>query len=277
MTQSQLKALYAALLKLLRPLIRVLLRNGVSFGTFADLAKWVFVDVASQEFGIKGRKQSTSRISTITGLSRREVMRIRNLPQKKVTQTTERHNRASRVIAGWRREKDFLDDAGNPKPLPMDGPKGSFGELARRFSGNVPARAIYDELLRLGAVQQMDDGMIHLQTRAYIPKSTDAGRLDLMGTDVAHLLSTIDYNMRPGAAGPRFQRKVAYDNLPDDVLADFHRYFSPKAQKLVEEADKWLSVRDRDANPEVEGMGRNRMGFGIFFFEEPYCEEDPLK
>ena len=81
MNDKHQKPLVAAVLRLLRPLARILLRNGVSFSTFSDLAKWTYVDVAAREFGIEGRKQSTSRVSVITGLSRREVMRVRNLPR----------------------------------------------------------------------------------------------------------------------------------------------------------------------------------------------------
>ncbi|MEA3232214.1 MAG: DUF6502 family protein, partial [Thermodesulfobacteriota bacterium] len=66
MSDKHLKRLSAAVIRLLRPLVRILLRNGVSYRTFSDLAKWVYVDVASKEFGIKGRKQSTSRISVVT-------------------------------------------------------------------------------------------------------------------------------------------------------------------------------------------------------------------
>ena len=73
MNEKHQKALVAAVLKLLRPLARILLRNGVSFSTFSDAAKWIYVDVATKEFRIEGRKQSTSRVSVITGLSRRGI------------------------------------------------------------------------------------------------------------------------------------------------------------------------------------------------------------
>ena len=109
MSTKHLKALSTAAIRLLRPLVRILIRNGVSYGTFADLAKWLYVDVATKEFGIKGRKQSTSRVSVITGLSRKEVMRVRQLERPDDRATTEGYNRAARVIAGWRRESDFLD------------------------------------------------------------------------------------------------------------------------------------------------------------------------
>jgi hypothetical protein len=274
MNETHQKPLVAAVLKLLRPLARILLRNGVSFSTFSDLAKWVYVDVATREFGIEGRKQSTSRVSVITGLSRREVMRVRQLPRPDITASIERHNRAARVIAAWRRESDFLDADGQPTPLPLEGRGATFSELIKRFSGNVPSRAVLDELINVGAVERRKDGRIGLLTRAYIPKSLDAHKLNILGTDVQHLISTIDRNLKPDVVEPLFQRKVAYDNLPDDVLPKFRKLFAQRAQSLLESADRWLAKRDRDINPVAVGSGRNRAGFGIFFFEESNSGED---
>ena len=273
MNEKHQKSLVAAVLKLLRPLFRILLRNGVSFNTFSDLAKWVYVDVATQEFGIEGRKQSTSRVSVITGLSRREVMRVRKLPRPDVTASTERHNRAARVIAAWRRERDYLDANGNPALLPMEGRGATFTELVKRFSGNVPPRAILDELIHVGAIERRRDGKIGLLTRAYIPKGSDAHKLNILGTDVQHLISTINHNLKPETTDPIFQRKVFYDNLPDDVLPEFRRHFTKRAQALLESADQWLAQRDRDVTPTVKGSGRNRAGFGIFFFQDSNSEE----
>ncbi|MBI3775129.1 MAG: hypothetical protein HY273_06185, partial [Gammaproteobacteria bacterium] len=70
------QALFNAVAKLLRPLVRVLLRNGIPVAAFTDVAKHVYVDVAAQEFNVVGRKQTNSRVATITGLSRKEVKRI---------------------------------------------------------------------------------------------------------------------------------------------------------------------------------------------------------
>lgn len=274
MNETHQKPLVAAVLKLLRPLARILLRNGVSFSTFSDLAKWIYVDVATREFGIEGRKQSTSRVSVITGLSRREVMRVRKLPRPDVTASTERHNRAARVIAAWRRESDFLDAEGNPALLPMEGRGATFSELVKRFSGNVPPRAILDELIHVGAVERRKDGKIALIARAYIPRNIDAHKLNILGTDVQHLVSTIDHNLKSETTEPLFQRKVSYDNLPDDVLPAFHKLFTKRAQTMLESADRWLAQRDRDVNPTVKGRGSNRAGFGIFFFEESNSEKE---
>jgi len=246
----------------------------VSFSTFSELAKWVYVDVAAKEFGITGRKQSNSRVSVITGLSRREVMRVRKLPRPDVTSGLERHNRAARVIAAWRRESCFLDSKGNPAALPMEGPGATFSELVKRFSGNVPPRAVLDELIQVGAVERLEDEKVSLVTRAYIPKNLDAHKLNILGTDVRHLISTIDHNLKPETTIPIFQRKVSYDNLPNEVLPRFRKIFAKRAQALLENADKWLARYDRDVVPTVKGSGSNRAGFGVFFFEESDSDEE---
>ena len=112
MADTKNRVLYAAMARILRPLIHILIRNGISYGTFADLAKWLFVDVANREFAIEGRKQTISRVSVITGLNRKEVKRVSELPAPDDQASSERYNRAARVIAGWRRDKAFRSKKG---------------------------------------------------------------------------------------------------------------------------------------------------------------------
>jgi len=260
--------------RLLRPLVCILLRNGVSYGTFADLAKWVYVDVATREFAIAGRKQSTSRVAVLTGLTRKEVHRLRQPSMPRDREIAERYNRAARVIAGWRREREFLDAEGRPAALPMSGETGSFMSLVRRFSGDMPVRAVLDELRRVGAITELDDGRVDLVTRAYIPKTSETDKLHILGTDVAHLIATIDHNLRSDSTEPFFQRKVAYDNLPDEMLPEFRKLSADKAQLLLEELDRWLAQHDRDTESDIEGTGRNWAGVGIYYFEAPHSVEE---
>ena len=274
MAPANIQALSAVVLRILRPLVRILLRHGISYGTFADLAKWVYTDVARQEFGLQGRKQSTSRVSILTGLSRKEVTRVRELKRPDDRASAEQYNRAARVIAAWRREADFLDAEGQPAILPMSGRGATFSELVRRFSGDIPARAIRDELMQVGAVEQLEDGRIRLLAPAYVPRTSEVEKIHILGTDVSHLISTIDHNLQPDVSEPFFQRKVAYDNLPHEVLPQFRLLTLGKAQALLENMDRWLARHDRDTNPAVDGTGRSRAGIGIYYFEEPYSEED---
>jgi hypothetical protein len=273
-TPTTIETLSSAVQRLLRPLVRILLRNGISYGTFADLAKWVYVDVATKDFPIPGRKQSASRVAVLTGLTRKEVQRLGRVARLADRKREERYNRAARVIAGWRREREFLDAGGRPARLPMSGETGSFSALVRRFSGDMPARAVLDELERVGAVRQLDDGRIELVIRAYIPKPSETDKLHILGTDVGYLIATIDHNVQPDRIEAFFQRKVAYDNLPDQALPEFRKLSAEKAQALLEHLDEWLARQDRDTQPGVAGKGRNRAGVGIYYFQEPYEEEE---
>jgi hypothetical protein len=251
----------------------------MSFKAFLDIAKQTYVEVASTEFHIPGKKQSVSRIALLSGLTRKEVQRLLEAPAANDSEAGERYNRAARVVGGWVRDTDFCDTAGNPKVLALqDGgteDRATFAELVRRFSGDIPFRAVLDELLRVGVVEKLDDGDILLKTRAYIPESGDADKLNILGTDVSDLVATIDHNIQHGAADPFFQRKVMYDNVPTEALEEFRRLSSAQAQAFLERLDKWLSQRDRDTNPETKGTGRMRTGIGIYYFEENMESQKP--
>ena len=267
------KPLLSATTKLLYPLIRILLRNGISHGVFSDLAKYVYVDVAGEESGIPGKKQTISRISVITGLNRREVGRVKGLTPFQETEEVKRYNRAARVIGGWIRDKRFLDSRGRPKVIPFDGTGVSFTELVKKFSGNIPVRAILDELLRVKAVERMQDNRVRLLVRAYLPKADEAGLLSILGTDVKDLIETIDHNLIVSASGSGerfFQRKVSYNNLPVEILSNLRSRTSAKGQNLLEVINRWLSKHDRDIDPDAKGTGRKRAGIGIYYFEEDF-------
>src|SRR3569832_717093 len=227
------KALSAAVLRLLRPLVRLLLRNGVSYGAFADLAKWVYVDVANKEFGVAARKQTDSRISVITGLTRKDVARLKGTAAPDDTAAVEHYHRAARVIGGWMR----------------------------------------DELLRVGTVERGKNGTLRLVTAGYVPKGSSTDQLHILGSDVALLIGTIDHNLTPDQREPYIQRKVAYDNLPVEALAPLRAMTEEKAQALLEEINRYLAKHDRDTNPAAQGSGRKRAGVGIFYFERDVDEE----
>jgi len=274
MTTNHLKSLSSAVLRLLRPLVRILLRNGMSYGTFSDLAKWIYVDVATKEFVIEGKKQSTSRVAVLTGLSRKEVKRTQGIKRPDDSAQDEKYNRAARIIAAWRREPEFQDADGEPSVLSISGPWSTFSDIVRRFSGDMPVRAVLDELLRIGAVEQLDNGNIALVKKAYIPENSEAEKINILGTDVRHLIGTIDNNLNLVSTEARFQRKVSYDNLPKEALPAFKKLSFKKAQKLLEQLDGWLAENDRDVNPAVKGTGRHLAGLGIYYFEEPYHKEE---
>lgn len=266
------EALSQSVLRILRALARVLLRHGLPLPAFVELAKRAYVDVALRDFAIPGRKPTVSRASLLTGLTRKEVQRLLEAPVlAEGGEPFASHNRAARVVAGWVRDAAFHGPDGQPAPLPPDDGDASFAALVRRYSGDVPPRAVLDELLRVGTVERDENGRIRLLSRVYIPRASDVGKLAILGTDVSFLIDTIDHNLQhPDQA--RFQRKVMYDNLPLEAMDEFRALAARQSQELIEQLDAWLARNDRDANPTVRGSGRMRAGVGIFHFEENLSE-----
>jgi len=261
-------ALESALVRVLRALACVAMRHGVGFPAFAELARRAFVDVARHEFPVPGRKPSASRIALLTGLTRKDVQRLSQETKADGAEAGAQYNRAARVVAGWVRDPRFHAASGTPARLPFDGGERSFSELVRLYSGDVPPRAVLDELLRVGTVEREEDGLIALLGRVYIPRVSDREKLQILGTDVSDLIATIDNNLQPDRHSPRFQRKVMYDNLPREAVAKFRTLSADEAQALIERLDSWLSRHDRDVNPLTHGDGRLRAGIGIYYFEE---------
>jgi hypothetical protein len=130
--------------------------------------------------------------------------------------------------------------------------------LVKRYSGNIPVRAMLDELLRVSAVRRLRDGRIVLAVRGYIPQKGMDHKLAILGQDAADLISTIDHNLYGEPSRPRVQRKVMYDNVPIEAAEAFQTIVQARAQEMLEGLDRWLSHRDRDINPTAKGKGRVR-------------------
>lgn len=267
-THSRLHiALNAAVLKLLRPLCRLLLRHHVPFAAFEELAKHTYVQVALEDFGIPGRKPTLSRASILTGLTRKDVTRLAADTAPERAASDEGYNRAARVLTGWSRDAEFHDARGRPAPLPLQDGPASFAALVRRHSGDMPARAVLDELLRVGAVRERADGRLERITAGYLPRGSEVDKLGILGSDVADLIATIDHNLQHADSDPRFQRKVMYTEFPAAQVAAFRKLSAAHGQALLEKLDRWLADH-ADATP-ADGEPPMRIGVGIYYFEEP--------
>lgn len=259
-------ALHAAVLSLLRPLCRLLLRYHVPFAVFEELAKHVYVQTALADFALPGRKPTLSRASILTGLTRKDVQRLVAAPAPARAGAEDGYNRAARVLTGWARDAEFQQPDGTPAALTLQDGPANFAQLVRRYSGDMPARAVLDELLRVGAVRRDADDRLVLVHRAYVPQGSEVEKLAILGSDVADLIATIDHNLQHGQADPRFQRKVMYRRVPAAETGAFRALSAREAQALLERLDQWLAAR---AGESAADTPRVRLGLGIYYFEEP--------
>jgi hypothetical protein len=149
------------LARILSSLAHLLLRHGYGHARLARLAKIAFVD-AARSIGTKlNAKANIARIAALTGLTRVEVSRILK-SDRSLRLRDDQLNRTSRVAAGWLTDKSYLDRNSRPRALPFSGSRIGFVNLVKKYSGDIPARAMLSEMLRLGLVARSSSGMISL-------------------------------------------------------------------------------------------------------------------
>ena len=144
----------AVLQELLSELAFVLLPRGMTPRRFAELARFAFVRAATEMSKLRNGRVNYSRVAAQTGLSRADVKRL----LKSDVFDLHRVARApmERVVNGWRTDRLFSHGSGLPKGLRIAGSGASFARLVRKYGGDVPPRAVLDELRRIDAVA--DDG-----------------------------------------------------------------------------------------------------------------------
>jgi hypothetical protein len=270
-------ALHSAVMRLLRPLVRILLDHGVPFATFAEIARWVYVEVAENDFAIAGRKQTDSRISVITGLTRKDVARIKKVDKPEDEAAALSYNRAARVVSAWVRNYPMEGTSSGVASLPLDGRR-SLAALIHKYSGDMPVRAVIDELLRVGAIRIRESGEAELLHRHYMPPQGERRKLVYLGDDVADLISTIGHNLTAKPADALFQRKVFYDNIPAEHLPSVRAVARKRGEAAIDALVNDMGAHDRDANEKVDGEGRFRAMVGIYYHEEmltPGKPDDP--
>jgi hypothetical protein len=262
-------AIGLALAKLLRPLVRLLLKHSFPYSAFESIAKRVYVETAMEDFALPGKKPSISRAAILTGLTRKDVNLLLAEPSSRADVSTTHYNRAARVLTAWVREPRFAAADGTPRALAIDGEDG-FAELVRAHGGDVPARAVLDELQRVGAVQMQVDGRVALRQRAFVPHESMVQKLGILGTDVGELIETITHNIEHGATDARYQRKVMHVGIPVTALPAFREMSARQSQALLEGLDAWLTDHDIEHLPAsgLDAGDTSRVGVGIHYFEQ---------
>ena len=239
--ESELKhGLLAAYRRLLKPLVRILLRNGVPYGEFAEVAKDVYIDVVASDFKVPKRKMSQARIAILTGLTRKEVARSLNDKAEGKQELRSNHNRVTRVLTGWHTDANYTGPYGLPLELRFEGEDGHFfSDLVQKYSGDMAARAMLDELLRIDAVKETETGWYKVLTRTYMPVVDEMDSLDRLASVIRNFINTIDRNINePNPEKRLFERHVFADNgIKEKDLPKFRAFVKTRAQLLIPETD----------------------------------------
>lgn len=239
---------------------------------FAEVSKGVFVAVASQDYGLSGRPTNVSRVSILTGVSRKEIARVRALLERESDPLPNKTTDATRLLSGWHQDPDFLTLTGEPRILPPDGDAPSFATLWRRYGGDVPVTSMRKELERAGAITTLPDGTLRAERRYFMPRRFDSQWILNAGSMLRDLGAGISHNLDVGnesgssGGGPsrrRFIGRATSDSVDPAALPEFEAFVEKNGQEFLERIDKWLTEHEARAAP---GAARKqaRLGLGVF-------------
>ncbi len=269
MSDSLKQTLLAAFRVLMSPLVRILLRHGISYAEFAEVAKAVYVETAIRDFKVVGKRATRTRIAVITGLTRKEVKRVIDEAVKERYELKTSYNRLGRVLVGWHTDPEFIGPYGMPLELQYESGNPAdvtFASLVKKHSGDMSPRSVLDELVRVGAVLETEGGWYRVLRRDYIPEAQGVHNFERVGGVIKNFINTIDFNMTKSAPGKgRFERMVvADDGIRVKDLEKFDAYLRDRCQALLEEIDNWLTKLPKPTADEKRAVVKT--GLGIYHY-----------
>jgi hypothetical protein len=270
-----LGSLYACLV----PIARILLRYGITYRQFAEIGKAAFVREAFAETDVRGRRANGSRVSVRTGLSRKEVRRLREKVLKVPGALEDSHADHSgppaRVLHAWHSDPRFLDAEGLPRAIKLDGDESSFSTLVRAVAGDVPSGAVRAELKRAGAIAETSDGRLLPTKRYYVPGNVDEKAITVMSGMLFPLAAGIDHNSRPGRTADGFIQRFAFsDGLSAESVPAFRAWSRREAVRFIESVDDWIAENESPGKSASHRHGGLPVisGVGVFYYEGPVAE-----
>ncbi len=263
------KEILNAFLVVLRPVAKIMLRCGIGFREFAEIAKTAFVDVASREYGIRGRPTNISRIAVMTGLTRKEVRRLRDKISSGSIAVVVKSTPLAQVLHGWFAEDEFLDSVGRPAALPFAGDAGSFSSLVKKFGGDIPPGAMRTELKRVCAIEEDSEGKLRAIRRSIHPKLRHENLVLALMHGAYPMLSNIAHNSSPNIKDNTWPQLTAF--TPDVRSADLVRLRRISLDRLAgvaESFDDLFMAYEKLHETNDSSSEKTTVAIGLYYFEE---------
>ena len=261
------ETLIAALQRVLRPLVRLLINRSIPFPFAANLLRRAYIDIAVKEFPVAGKPQTDSRITLLTGVHRKDVKRLRGEPHP-AWRVPRVASLSSQLIARWTTLREYLDAHGGPLPLPRLPPAGgghSFESLVRSLNTDIRPRVVLDEWLRLGIAQLDEEDRVRLNVEAFVPAQGSEEMAYYFGRNLHDHIAAAVHNML-GDPEPFLERSVHYNNLSAAAVAELTELARRRGMQVLQELNaRALQLQQRDSG--TPGASQ-RINFGVYLFGE---------
>jgi len=261
------EAIVAALRRVLRPIVRLLIAQGITLPFMTSLLKSLYVETAAEEFALDGRRPTDSRLTLLTGVHRKDIRRLLRAPAPPPA-APPGLTLGTWIVARWLSDPAYVNRRGAPRALPRTQSKGgelSFAALVESVSKNVRARSVLDELVRLGIVEVDADDVVHLVVRGFVPGKELAAKAFYFGEALHDHLAAGVHNLR-GATPAELERSVYYTELTPASIAKLRDLAERQGMKLLQDVNReGMSLEKADPPQPAERM---RMRFGLYFHAE---------
>ena len=258
-----------AFLLVMRPIVRILLRYGIGYREFAEVVKTSFVEIASSDFGLRGRPTNVSRVAVMTGLTRKEIKRIRDKIASGDSSISVKTTPLSDVLHHWHAQSEFTDADGNPKKLPFKGRGATFSNLVKRYGGDVTPGSMRTEMERVGAIKEDDRGNLKLIRRSFVSDVSHENVVTMLVHGVYPLLSNISHNTDPNRLEKDWGYRIAHtQRLPTPDSGQLRRIASDRISSFAETIDDIFIAYEAVSDKHNLEDSNNVIAVGVFYFEE---------
>ena len=259
------QALHDAVAGLMSALARLGVARGLPYAAVDEMLKRAFVQAADAAHPGLLPHRKVSRISTVTGINRREVTRLTQPGDSKPK--SRGRSLVSEVFAHWLTDRRYRTRDGVPRVLPRHGALPSFESLAQEITRDVHPRSLLDELLRLQlATLDADSDQVTLSQHA-VPRGDSVRMLGFLGENVGDHLSAAVENVL-GGGGRHFEQAIFADGLSEETMAwvrqSIRAHWQELLARMVPELESRIAVDGRQP-PAPE----RRMRLGLYSFEDP--------
>jgi hypothetical protein len=267
MQDTSKNVVLSALLKALRPIARILMKSGIGYREFAEISKSAFVDVATTDYGLRGRPTNISRVAVMTGLTRKEVKRLREKISAGNQVDMQRVIPPAEIIEKWHSDSDFLHAGGRPKILDFDGPSPSFSALVKKYGGDIPPGAMRTELKRVGAVKEDDSGQLIVQMKYFRPFDQNEQIQRALSQAVYGLALNIDHNLSHDRDETWVERTAFSTRIRSGDNLRVRRISQDRAIEFVESVNDLFSAYETIYSDDEPGHEFATVGVGVYYFE----------
>ncbi|MCE5978116.1 DUF6502 family protein [Pseudomonas sp. JR33AA] len=269
-------SMLSALRRVMRPLVRLMLRKGVTYTMFTDLLKEVFVDVAHREFRLNDTAPTDSRISLLTGVHRKDVRRLRNEGDAAVAALPDNITLGAQLVNVWTNTPPFCSAPGQARALARLASVGgdcSFDALVAKVSTDIRGRVVLDEWLRLGVVRLDEQDCVHLEAHAFVPQKGFDEKAAYFGHNLHDHACAAVHNLS-GEGQPFFERSVHYDALSPASVEHLREVVAKDGMQTLLAFSRLAAALESADEPAREQ--RQRITVGLYFYTEA-TDSDPSK